>query len=218
MRYRRSNDPPALQHRCITVTEHRDQAVTSECNDASVVRAMQRFILATMLPFCFEHVFRARSASDVFEAYFDATHQVEQDRCLSIVEREVRELEDRGDVLRRTCRVVPRRQLPAIVKPLIPGQLDYIETAEWDRRTDTIAIAIRPSMLGGRVLIDGKYQLASVGADAIQRRYAGAVSVDIAWLGSRIERGIIAEIGRALPAAATCTQQWLDRHTPAARA
>ncbi len=166
-----------------------------------------------MTPFCFEHVFRAPSTAAVFAAYFDANHQLEQDRATEIVEREVLELDDRDGMLRRTCRVTPRRQLPALVKPLIPGRLDYIETVCWERRTDTLSIEIRPSMLHGRVHIAGTYRLASIGSDAIQRRYAGEVSVDIAWIAGRIERGIVAELARTLPVAANCTQQWLDRYT-----
>jgi hypothetical protein len=167
-----------------------------------------------MTPFCFEHVFRAPSTAAVLAAYFDADHQVEQDLATAIVEREVLALDDRDGVLRRTCRVVPRRQLPALVKPLIPGGLDYIENVCWERRTDSLSIEIRPSMLHGRVHIAGTYRLSHVGSDAIQRRYAGEVSVDIAWIASRIERGIVAELARTLPVAANCTQQWLDRHPP----
>lgn len=165
-----------------------------------------------MTPFCFEHVFRASSTAAVFAAYFDENHQIEQDRAAEIVEREVLELDDHDGVLRRTCRVVPRRQVPAIVKPLIAGRLDYIETVEWRRRTDALAITIRPSMLHGRVHIAASYCLSAVASDAIQRRYAGEVSVDIAWFAGRIERGIVAELARTLPITANCTQQWLDRH------
>jgi len=167
-----------------------------------------------MTPFCFEHVFRAPSTAAVFAAYFDSDHQLEQDRCIEIAQRELLELDDRDGVLRRTCRVVPRRQLPALVKPLISGRLDYIETVCWERRADSLSIEIRPSMLHGRVHIAGTYRLASVGCDAIQRRYAGEVSVDIAWISGRIERGIVAELARTLPVAANCTQQWLDRQPP----
>ncbi len=164
-----------------------------------------------MTPFCFDHVFRAPSASAVFAAYFDAEHQAEQDRATDIVEREVLELEDDGDVLRRTCRVVPRRQLPAIVKPLTSGELHYIERVEWRRSEDAMAMEIRPSLLRGRVQITGTYTLETIGPGEIRRRYAGDVSVDIALLAGRIERGIVAELAKTMPIAAAGTQDWLDR-------
>ncbi|HUJ56914.1 MAG TPA: DUF2505 family protein [Kofleriaceae bacterium] len=165
-----------------------------------------------MTPYHFEHVFRAPSTAAVFAAYFDAGHQIEQDRSVEIVEREVLELDDRDGVLRRVCRVVPRRQLPAIVKPLVNGQLHYIETVTWRRAHDAMEIDIRPSLLRGRIRISGTYRLERVGPHTIRRLYSGDVSVDIAVLAGRIERGIVAEFARSMPIAADCTQSWLDRH------
>jgi hypothetical protein len=164
-----------------------------------------------MTSFCFEHVFRAPSKAAVFAAYFDPALQAEQDRATEIVEREVLELEDDGEVLRRTSRVVPRRRLPALVRPLTSGELHYIEKITWRRAEDTIEIEIRPSLLKGRVQIVGTYTLAAAAPGEIVRRYAGDVSVDIAVLAGRIERGIVAELAKTLPIAAAETQDWLDR-------
>lgn len=164
-----------------------------------------------MTPFCFEHTFRAPSTDALFAAYFDEQLQLEQDRAADVVEREVIELDDRDDELHRVCRVVPRRQLPAIVKPLTTGQLHYLETITWKRRDNVIEIEIRPSVLGGRVRVSGTYRVTHGVAGSVRRVYAGHVSVDIAWLAGRIERGIIAEIGKTLPTTAACTQEWLDR-------
>jgi hypothetical protein len=148
-------------------------------------------------PFCFDHVFRAGSPEDLVASFFDDGCQAEQDRVLGIVERTVLE---RGDG-RRVCRVVPNRTLP-----LIGGALHYVESVT--RRGDDLAIEIRPSV--GRVVLTATYQLEQVGHQAIRRRYAGAVSVNIALIGGRLERGIVEELGRSLPAAAASTQAWLD--------
>ncbi len=164
-----------------------------------------------MTPFRFEHVFRAPSTTAVLAAYFDEQHQAEQDLATAIVEREVVELEDKHGELRRTCRVVPRRQLPALVKPLTHGQFHYIEYVTWKRSEDVIEIDIRPSLLRGRVQILGTYRRERSADGAVRRTYEGHVSVDIAFLAGRIERGIIAELGKTLPVAAACTQDWLDR-------
>ena len=167
-----------------------------------------------MTAFCFEHVFRAPSPDAVFAAYFDRDHQLEQDRACDILERVVLEETDTGGERRRVCRAVPRRQLPAFVKPLTSGPLHYVEHVTWKRREDVIDLSIRPSLLRGRVQILGTYRLEPVGPGEIRRVYAGDVSVDIAVLASRIERGIIAELAKTLPVAAACTQDWLDRRAP----
>ena len=164
-----------------------------------------------MKSFAHEHVFRAPSVAAVFAAYFDPRHAMEQDRELDIVERVVLEREETPELLRRVCRVVPRRQLPALVRPLIKGQLHYLETATWRKRADTIAVEIRPSILSGRTTISATYRLSPISAGLIKRRYEGCVSVDVALLSSRIECGIVAEFERSMPVAAACTQAFLDR-------
>lgn len=164
-----------------------------------------------MKSFSHEHVFRAPSTTTVFAAYFDACHVLELDRELDIVERVVLEREDMPDTLRRVCRVVPRRQLPALVRPFVKGQLHYMETAIWRKREDTIAIEIRPSLLGGRATVRATYRLSPISAGLIRRHYEGTVSVDVALIASRIECGIVKEFERSIPVAAACTQAFLDR-------
>jgi Protein of unknown function (DUF2505) len=158
-----------------------------------------------MTPFCFEHVFVADSVAEVFAAYFDDDQQAEQDHVLEITSRETLE----RTPLSRVCRVTPRRQLPALVRPFVTAPLQYIEVVNWQRERDELAITIRPNL--GRVEISATYRLEQVAPQSIRRRYAGCVSVDIALIGARIERGFVEELGRSLPRAAGCTQAWLDR-------
>jgi hypothetical protein len=58
---------------------------------------------------------------------------------------------------------------------------------------------------------DDELQAEQVGPRAIRRRYSGAVSVDIALVGGRIERGIVDELAAGLARAAVLTQGWLDK-------
>ena len=164
-----------------------------------------------MTPFCFEHVFRVQAADAVFAAYFDAELQLEQDRAVEITGREVLEVHDDGTTLRRASRVTPRRKIPAFLRPLLGGELRYIERVAW-RRPDNeidIDIEILPARLNGR--IQAVYGVERHGPHEILRRYRGSVSVNVALLSTRIERGIVAEFARSMPVAAECTQSWLDR-------
>lgn len=164
-----------------------------------------------MKSFTHEHVFRAPSVAAVFAAFFDPRHARDQDRELDIVERVVLDRHETPDELRRVCRIVPRRQLPFFVRPLVKGQLHYVETAVWRKPEDLIAIEIRPSLLSGRALITATYRLSPISPGLIRRRYEGTVSVDVALITSRIECGIVKEFERSIPLAAACTQAFLDR-------
>jgi hypothetical protein len=156
-------------------------------------------------------VYRASSVAEIFDAYWDPAHQIEQDRRLEIVERTVLEAVETDAEIVRVSRVVPRRQLPALVRPLISGPLHYVETLRWRRAEDVIEIENLPSFLRGRVRITALYRLSRVGIGLIRRSYSGAVSASVALISTRIERGIVAEYERSLPLAASVTQDWLDR-------
>jgi hypothetical protein len=163
--------------------------------------------------FAFEHVFHAPSIDAVFAAYFDPAHLIAQDRVLEIVDRQVIEQVDDGAVLRRICKVTPRRQLPAIVRPFVDGSLHYLEKATWHRADPRIEVEIWPSFLRrkARPTVTALYRLSQLPGGGIRRSYEGVVSVDLALLSSRIERGIVAEFERSVPIAATCTQAYLNQ-------
>jgi hypothetical protein len=161
--------------------------------------------------FRFDHVFRAASPSDVFAAYFEPAVVGDQDRALEVIERQVLDLADDGATLRRVCKVVPRRQLPAVLRPFMSTPLHYLETATWRRAEGVIDIAIEFPTLRNKPTVRASYRLSRLSDGSIQRRYEGAVTVDIALLSSRIERGIVAEFERSMPITAACTQAFLDR-------
>jgi len=164
-----------------------------------------------MTPFCFEHRFSAASPSDVFEAYFDPHHQIEQDRALEIAERQVIEFVDGGDTISRRCRTTPRRQLPLLLRPFSSGPLHYIEHVVGRRAAHAIEIDLR--LFGDRGRVSARYELEQRDAGSVLRRYYGHVSVDVAVIAVRVERGIISEFERSLTRAAECTQKWLELKT-----
>lgn len=163
-----------------------------------------------MTPFRFEHEFRAASPARVFAAYFDPALAAEEDRRVDIARREVLELDDTPEALRRVCKVVPRRQLPAVLRPFIPGELHYIERLVWTKAADVIEIRIEPSLLGGRIDVVLAYRVFSSGPGRATRVFEGHASVELALLGRRVERSIVEDMAKNLPVAEACTQEWLD--------
>jgi hypothetical protein len=163
-------------------------------------------------PFSFEVDFRAPSPAAVFRAYFDPELTAEQDREVEVARREILEVEEAAETLRRVCNVVPRRQLPAIVRPFVAGDLSYREEVVWRKREDLIEMRIEPAILGGRVEITATYRVVARAPGVVRRSYTGQVSVQLRLLGPRIERAIVDDLGRSLKVAAACTQAWLDRH------
>jgi len=161
--------------------------------------------------FSYEHVFRAPAPPVLLAAFTDPTHVAAQDVTGQVASREVIERHDDPERYHCVCRVVPRRQLPAFVRPLVRGGLEYMETLRWDKRTDTLVIEVRPAILGGRAQVDATCRVVDHAPGEVRRIYSGRVTVEVALIGGRVERGISAEIGRALAVAAVTTQAWLDR-------
>jgi hypothetical protein len=160
--------------------------------------------------FVLEHVFRAPSPAALFSLYFDPSFYPRTDAATCVAAREVLELDDTPTVVRRVCRVTPERQLPAFMRPFFPGKVHYVETAIWHRGTDRMELDIRPSLLGGRAHVTSAYTLKMDDPGLVRRTYEGSVSVEVALVGGRIERKIIADIQHTLAISARCTQDYLD--------
>ncbi|MGH7336862.1 MAG: DUF2505 domain-containing protein [Myxococcota bacterium] len=165
-----------------------------------------------MTPFHFEHDFRAPSVAVLFSAYFDPGLIEEHDRLAEISHREVLELDDREDELHRVCKVVPQRQLPAVLRRFVAGDMSFVERILWKKREDRIEQRIEPAIFGGRVEISAIYRLAAHDGGVMRRTYDGQVSVRIHLLGGRIERTLIEEMDRSMQTMAATTQRWLDDH------
>ncbi len=76
-----------------------------------------------MQTFHFVHDYQAPAIATIFESYFDPEFALAQDREVDIIERTVLELTDGASELVRVCRLVPKRQLPALFRPLVAGEL-----------------------------------------------------------------------------------------------
>lgn len=170
-----------------------------------------------MTPFRFEHVYRAASPAAVFATYFDPLHAAEEDQRAGVASRELLEMADRPDELVRVSRVMLRRQLPAVVRALVGGDLGYDERIVWQKALDRIIYEIRPRLMKGRVQIDAIYQLTQRGEGEVHRLYEGEAHAEIAVIGKRIERGIIEDMGKSLAITAAFTQEGLDRAAARAR-
>jgi hypothetical protein len=170
-----------------------------------------------MTPFHFEHVYRAVSPAAVFATYFDPLQAAEEDYRAGIASRELLEMADRPDELVRVSRVVPRRQVPAIARPLIGSDLSYDETIVWHKKLDRIDYDIRPRVLSGRINISAVYQLTQEGPGEVRRVYEGEVVAEIRLIGGRVERAIVEDMARSLAITAACTQEAIDKAARARR-
>ena len=154
------------------------------------------------------HLFPDTTTRALLAAFTHPDHQAMQDRFVKIVRREVIERTDDEHHYRCECRVFPERQLPAFVRPFVRGGLEYHEVVSWDKATDVLEVDVQPAILGGRSRIRGTSRVVAEGSGA-RRIYTAIVTVEVPLLGARMERAIVADLGKAMDGAVGRTQTWL---------
>lgn len=163
-------------------------------------------------PFDFSFVFRAPSTETVLRAYFDADHLAAQDKVAELVERTVLEEHEDDATKTMTWSVRSTRSLPFFVKPFVEGgRLTFKEYQRWRKADDEVDMTVTPQIMGGRFQIAGAYKLKKIGEGQIQRQYAGTITANMSLVSGKIERGILEEFTKGVPAMAECTQKWLTR-------
>jgi hypothetical protein len=165
--------------------------------------------------FSFETVFAAPSAQAVLAAYFDPDHLATQDKVGELIDRTTVEDTDGETERKATWTVRAMRPLPVFARPFVEGgRLSYIEKMTWRKRDNEIDLSIVPQILGGRVAVSAVYQLSEVADGQVRRRYSGQISVDIRFVGGKVERGILEAIEEGMPKMRDCTQSWLSAKCP----
>lgn len=147
---------------------------------------------------------------ELFAALTSPEHQAAQDRANDVERREL--IERFEDATRYRCesRIYPRRQLPALLKPLVKGGLELHEIVTWDKATDTLVYETTPSILGGRSKIQSRAQIIADGTGA-KRLYKGQVTVEVKLIGGKVERSVVEDMTRSLEVATRTTLAFLGK-------
>ena len=160
--------------------------------------------------FSFERVFQAPSVEAVLAAYFDPEHLAAQDKVGDLHDRTVVESHEDADKKHSVWTVRSGASLPLYVRPFVEGgRLVFREQMTWRKRDGEIDMTVTPQILGGRVQIAGLYKLTKIGDGQIRRVYKGTITAAVKLVSGKIERGILDEITKGMPAMAEVTQTWL---------
>jgi hypothetical protein len=108
-------------------------------------------------------------------------------------------------------RVLPRRDLPGVIKKVVGGDLGYTEISTYYKGKDRIDVRIEPTLLRERTKITASYTVAPTGPGRLRRTYEGDIHVDFPLVGRKIEAAIVEDLRRSFDVAAEVTREWLKR-------
>lgn len=163
-----------------------------------------------MTPFRLEREFRG-GLDDFWAVYFDRAYTEECYKRVRARECTIVRLDDEGDVVRRTLRIVPERDLPAVVRKIVGASLGWIEESTLYRAENRCDIVVTPTVLADRSTITFDYRVSAVADDRVLRTCDGSVEIRVPVVGGRIERLIVEDMMASYEAGADLTQEFLDR-------
>lgn len=164
-----------------------------------------------MTHFRIVHHMEGGSLEEFWKVFFDEPYNEEVYKRIGVQERVRLKFEEDAETIRFAIRVVPKSELPALIKRVVGGHLGYTEISTYYKGKDEIDVRIEPSLLKERTRMRGTYRVVAVGPDRLERTFEGDLHVDIPIVGKKIEETILEDVRRSYGIAAQVTSEWLKR-------
>jgi hypothetical protein len=163
-----------------------------------------------MTEFSIIHEFET-DAQGFWRIFLDNEFQNEMYRAAGMQRTEIRR-EDLADRTVIVAECIADRQLPAIVRSLLGGNpLGYTETLTFHKPTSQLEQQIEMGVLTDRIRFNGALAVEKLADDHVRRCYSGAINVNIALMGKKIEQSTVNEMKRTHDHAAELMRAWLAR-------
>ncbi len=150
-----------------------------------------------------------------WQVFFDDTYNAELYRRLK-VGREVLESKEEGEgdsrVLRRTLKLSPERDVPALVKKFVKGAVVYTEQDVFTARTNSMEVVTIPGFMADALTTRGTYRVQSLGPNKVRRIWDGQIDCKIPLLGGKVEKHIVEEVTQSYRDTTDFTRKWLAEH------
>lgn len=119
-------------------------------------------------------------------------------------------------IVRRRMRVVSQRQLPAVLRRLVGGDLVMQETGEFNAERRRYSVEIELPLVGNLVACGSEFRWDDLPDGQLRRTWEGWCTAKIPLIGRQVERAIIGELAATIARSHAFTSRWL-RERPEAR-
>jgi hypothetical protein len=161
-----------------------------------------------MTHFAFTHEF-ATDIDRYWSVFFDDAFNRELTARLDVASCTVLRRDEDDATIRFELKVMPRRELPFLVKKLVGGDLGYVERSIYYKGKNYLDVTIEPTLFKERVDVRATYRVVPIANGRVRRTYEGDAHVALP-LGRTIEAAMLEDVRRSFDIAATVTQQWLQ--------
>lgn len=116
-------------------------------------------------------------------------------------------------IVRRQLRVASQRELPAVLRRLVGGDLVMQESGEFNAERRRYSVRIGLPLVGGLVECGSDFTWESLPGGQLRRQWEGWCTAKIPLIGERVERAILGELAATITRSDAFTGRWLHEHT-----
>jgi hypothetical protein len=160
--------------------------------------------------FCITHDFEGEAA-EFWKLFFHEPYNRELYQRIGVKERTILQHDEDDDKVRFTLRIMPRRDLPGVIKKIVGGDLGYTEVSTYWKQKSLIDVRIEPTLLKERTRIHATYTIQPTGARRFRRSFEGDIHVDLPLVGRKVEATVLEDLKRSYDVAAQVTAEWLKK-------
>jgi hypothetical protein len=160
--------------------------------------------------FAITHEFAA-TPEEFWKVFLHEPYNVELYDRIGVRERKMVDRSEDAETVKWALRIMPKRDLPTVVKKIVGGDLGYTEISTYYKGKNYIDVRVEPTLMKERTKIKGTYTVKPIGERRLSRTFEGDVAVDIPLVGRRVEAVVLDDLRRSYEVAALVTAEWLAR-------
>jgi hypothetical protein len=146
-----------------------------------------------------------------WKVFLDEAYNVELYDRIGVKERTTLDRSEDEKTVKWKVRIMPKRDLPGVIKKVVGGDLGYTETSTLHKAENWIDVKIEPSLMKDRTKINARYTLTSIGDKRVRRTFEGDIHIDLPLVGKKVEAAILEDLQKSYDVAARVTTEWLAR-------
>lgn len=127
------------------------------------------------------------------------------------IRQTVIEEREEGNILYRTVRTEPERELPSVVASLLgAAKLTYVQKMQFDREKSRMDWTVHLEVMSDKVDVKGATTVSPDGDDGSRRVVDGDITVRVPLVGKRIEKVVVAEFEKSMKRAAEVAMEIVE--------